>query len=56
MLNEFLALVGLALVSLIETGFCISLIYRKEFPRSRFFYVTDEDEGVHLRLTRLVAS
>jgi hypothetical protein len=22
---------------------------------SRFFYVTDEDEGVHLRLTRLLA-
>jgi len=21
----------------------------------RFFYVTDEDEGVHLRLTRLLA-
>jgi hypothetical protein len=22
----------------------------------RFFYVTDEDEGVHLRLTRLLAA
>jgi hypothetical protein len=24
-------------------------------PEGRFFYVTDEDEGVHLRLTRLLA-